>query len=395
MKPLEGIRIVDFTQAHAGSLATMILADFGAEVIKIERAGIGDLARYWAPMRDGDSGYYAYLNRGKKSIAVNATHPQGLEVVKRLISRADVVTENFKFGSMDRMGLSYEEVKKICPDIIYASLNGFGQTGPMRQAIGLDLQLQAMSGIMDQTGFANGLPTKAGAALADQLSGTYMTIAILMALVHRKKTGEGQRVDISILDSLVSVLEAAPVSLTLNGYAPQRQGNGSAWFAPCDTFQVSDGEVALSVKTEEQWHSLCRALSLEALETDDRFSSNELRCEHKEELYAALSKELRTEKKREVELWLQQAGVPCGAVRSVREAMELEPIRRRMLRNIQDAKLGNLTVPGSAIRLEQTPGNPEHGAPGLGEHTDQYLKELGYTDEIIKQLYEERILEHA
>ena len=171
MKPLTGVKIVDFTQAHAGSAATMLLSDFGAEVIKIERKGVGDLARYWEPIENGQSGYYVYLNRGKKSVSINASTPEGREILFRLIKEADVVCENFKYGSMERMGLSYETIKKVNPSIIYASLNGFGQYGIMKNAIGLDLQLQAMSGMMDRTGFAEGTPVKAGAALGDHVSG--------------------------------------------------------------------------------------------------------------------------------------------------------------------------------------------------------------------------------
>ena len=207
MKPLTGVKIVDFTQAHAGSAATMLLSDFGAEVIKIERKGVGDLARYWEPIENGQSGYYVYLNRGKKSVSINASTPEGREILFRLIKEADVVCENFKYGSMERMGLSYETIKKVNPSIIYASLNGFGQYGIMKNAIGLDLQLQAMSGMMDRTGFAEGTPVKAGAALGDHVSGLYLALAINLALIHRKATGEGQMIDIAILDALLKKSE--------------------------------------------------------------------------------------------------------------------------------------------------------------------------------------------
>ena len=253
MKPLEGVKIVDFTQAHAGSLATMLLSDFGAEVMKIERPGVGDLARYWAPMKDGNSAYYTYLNRGKKSISVNASSPEGKEIIFGLIKDADVVCENFKYGSMERMGLSYEEIKKVNPEIIYASLNGFGQTGPMKKTIGLDLQLQAMSGLMDRTGFPDGPPTKAGPAMGDQLSGTYLAMAINLALVHKKKTGKGQKIDIAILDCLFSILEAAPMTYCLTGSVPERVGNSYPSISPYDTFRAADGYVSIGISTDRQW----------------------------------------------------------------------------------------------------------------------------------------------
>ena len=232
MRPLEGIKVLDFTQAHAGSLATMILADFGAEVIKIERAGVGDLARYWAPFKGEDSAYYAYLNRGKKSISLNASSDEGKEIIKKLVSEVDVVCENFKYGSMKRLGLDYEEMKKINPSIIYAALNGFGQTGPFKEVIGLDLQLQSMSGLMDRTGFPDGPPTKVGAAMGDQFSGMYLAMAINLALIHKKKTGEGQLVDVAILDSLFSILEAAPMTKVLRGSVPPRVGNSYPSISP-------------------------------------------------------------------------------------------------------------------------------------------------------------------
>ncbi len=206
MKPLEGIKILDFTQAHAGSAATMILADMGAEVIKIERFGVGDMARYWEPMKDEKSAYYAYLNRGKKSISIDASSEKGKEIIEKLIASVDVIAENFKLGSMERMGFSYEEVRKINPKVIYASLNGFGQSGVLKNNIGLDLQLQAMSGAMDLTGAKEGIPIKIGAAFGDHVSGNYMTLGILSALVEREKTGKGKRIDIAILDSLFGIM---------------------------------------------------------------------------------------------------------------------------------------------------------------------------------------------
>ena len=207
MGPLEGIKILDFTQAHAGSLATMLLADFGAEVIKIERAGVGDLARYWEPIKNDESGYFAFLNRNKKSISLDANSAEGKEIIFTLVKEVDVVCENFKYGSMERLGFAYETFKNINPKIIYASLNGFGQTGVMKNTIGLDLQLQAMSGIMAETGKDAGIPIKIGAALGDHISGIYMALAVNLALINMKKNGVGQRIDISILDSLCSIFE--------------------------------------------------------------------------------------------------------------------------------------------------------------------------------------------
>ena len=228
MGPLKGIKILDFTQAHAGSLATMLLADFGAEAIKIERAGVGDLARYWEPLKNGESGYFAFLNRNKKSISLDAFSREGKEIIFKLVKEVDVVCENFKYGSMDRLGFDYETLKGINPGIIYASLNGFGQSGVMKNVIGLDLQLQAMSGIMEATGLAQGPPARVGAALGDHISGTYMAMAVCLALIHRQKTGMGQYIDIAILDSLCSILAEHPAVYSLEGKAAEKERGRAA-----------------------------------------------------------------------------------------------------------------------------------------------------------------------
>ncbi len=395
MKPLEGVKIVDFTQAHAGSLATMILADFGAEVIKIERAGVGDLARYWAPMKDGNSAYYAHLNRGKKSISLNAYSQEGKEILFKLIKEADVICENFKYGSMERMGLSYEEVKKINPSIIYASLNGFGQTGPLKENIGLDLQLQAMSGLMDRTGFPDGPPTKVGAAFGDHLSGTYMALAVNLALVNRKKTGEGNKIDISILDSLFSILEAAPVTYCLRGSVPERVGNSYPSISPYDSFKTNDGYVSIGVSTDDQWFRFCEALGMDDLAKDERYMTNESRGDYYESgLKQAIEEVTGKMSKFEVEEKLRQYKLACGAVCTVTEAMESEQVKEReMLVEVDDKALGKITVPGTVIKMYGTPGGISDGAPLLGEHTKYYLSKLGYSGSEIEKLIEKKVVE--
>ena len=397
MKPLDGIKIVDFTQAHAGSLATMVMADFGAEVIKIERAFVGDLARYWEPMKDGESAYYAYLNRGKKSISLNASKDEGRKILFELIKDADVICENFKYGSMERMGLSYEEVKKINPEIIYASLNGFGQNGPMKNTIGLDLQIQAMSGLMDRTGFADGPPTKVGAAMGDQISGIYMALAVNLALISKKRTGKGQRVDIAILDSIFSMLEAAPVTYHLKNEVPGRVGNSYPSISPYDTFKAKDGYVSIGVSTDRQWFKLCDALGMEHLAKDERYMTNESRGDHYESgLKQEIEKVTANLSKFEVEKRLRDARLACGAVCTVAEAMETEQVKQRnMLVEVDDKALGKITIPGTVIKMSETPGGIEFGAPLLGEHTSFYLGKLGYSDAQIQELKENKIIELA
>lgn len=396
MKLLEGIKIVDFTQAHAGSLCTMILADFGAEVIKIERPGVGDLARYWAPFKNDASGYYAYLNRNKNSISVDGSSEEGRKILLDLIKDADIVTENFKYGSMERMGLSYEKIKEVNPEIIYASLNGYGQTGPMKNTIGLDLQLQAGSGLMDRTGFPDGAPTKGGPAMGDQLSGTYMATAIMMALIEKQKTGKGQKVDIAIYDCLFSILEAAPITYCMYGSVPERVGNSYPSISPYDTFKTRDGYVAIGISTDRQWQKFCDTLGMEDLKNNELYKTNESRGDHYEEgLRQAIEDVTSKMSKFDIEQKMWDAHFACGAVYTVSEAMTTEQVKaRNMLVEVYDETIGeNVRIPGTIIKMSETPGGIEKGAPVIGRDTVKYLTGLGYSEEQINKLAEEKIVQ--
>ena len=398
MKLLEGIKVVDFTQAHAGSLCTMLLADFGAEVIKVERPGVGDLARYWAPFKNDSSGYYAFLNRGKKSISVNGGTDEGRKILLDLIRDADVVTENFKYGSMERMGLSYEAIREVNPEIIYASLNGYGQTGPMKKTIGLDLQLQAGSGLMDRTGFPDGAPTKAGPAVGDHLSGTYMATAIMLALVNKKKTGKGQKIDIAILDCLFSILEAAPITYCMTGSVPPRVGNAYPSISPYDTFRTKDGYVAIGVSTDAQWFKFCDVLGMDDLKAKEEYKTNESRGDHYENgLKQAIEAVTSQMSKFEIEDKLRAAKLACGAVYTVPEAMATQQIaEREMLKTVYDEGIGEeIRIPGTVIKMSETPGGFTEGAPTLGKHTREYLTKLGYTEEQLQALAEQKIIAMA
>lgn len=396
MKLLEGIKIVDFTQAHAGSLCTMILADFGAEVIKIERPGVGDLARFWAPFKNDASGYYAYLNRNKNSISVDGSTEEGRKILLDLIKDADIVTENFKYGSMERMGLSYEKIKEVNPEIIYASLNGYGQTGPMKNKIGLDLQLQAGSGLMDRTGFPDGAPTKGGPAMGDQLSGTYMATAIMLALIEKQKTGKGQKVDIAIYDCLFSILEAAPITYCMFGKVPDRVGNSYPSISPYDTFKTKDGYVAIGISTDRQWQKFCDTLGMEDLKNNELYKTNESRGDHYEDGLRQAIEEVTTKmSKFEIEEKMWDAHLACGAVYTVSEAMKTEQVKARdMLVDVFDETIGeNVRIPGTIIKMSETPGGIEKGAPVIGRDTVRYLTGLGYTEEQVKKLAEEKIVQ--
>lgn len=394
MRPLEGIKIIDFTQAHAGSLGTMLLADFGAEIIKIERPGIGDLARYWPPFKGDDSGYYSFLNRGKKSITVNARSEEGKEIIKKLVSEADVVCENFKVGNMERLGLGYEDLKKVNPKIIYASISGYGITGPNKDLPSYDLMLQAMSGVMDLTGFADGLPTKVGPAMGDHFSGTYLANAVCLALIHREKTGEGQRIDIGILDALFSILDAAPAANSMGETSPKRIGNVNVSVAPSDTYKTKDGHVSISVNSNAEWEKLCLVIGREELIEDPRFITNEMRVKnYTTSLKGIIEEYIDGKDKEAIENKLREAGLACAAVLTIDEAVKHPQIKaRNMLENVNDKALGDLTMPGIAIKLHGTPGKITGSAPLLGENTDEILETVGYGVEEIKQLRENKIV---
>lgn len=385
MKPFSDIRIIDFTQAHAGSLATMLLADMGAEVIKIERAGSGDLARYWAPFRDGSSGYYAFLNRGKKSVSLNLTKPEGKQAVLELIKTADVVCENFKYGSMERMGLTYESVRAVKPDIIYASLSGFGQTGPMKKNIGLDLHLQAMSGVMDATGFPGGDPVRVGVAFGDHLSGTYMAQAIALALLEREQSGRGQYIDISILDALFSLQRER---LAGAAGAAERQGNRSEKYAPCDCFRTRDGWLLLQVTRDSEWQALCTALNWDDLAAQAELAHNDGRMAHRDELAQRLGKMLADNTCEAWEQTFLAAGVPCSAVRSVKQAMT-NPRSDGLLAEVNDPAMGQLRFPDSHFHIDTADTRVTAAAPLRGQHTADCLRQVGYSAEQITALVDQ------
>lgn len=398
MKLLEGIKILDFTQVHGGSLATMVLADFGAEVIKVEEPSKGDPARQWAPMKNGQSGYFVSLNRGKKSVAVDLNTEEGKKVICDLIRQVDVIVENYKYGQMEKFGLSYENVKAIKPEIIYASLSGYGQTGPLKNHVGLGLLTQAASGLMERTGFADGSPVKAGTALGEHVGGTYLAMGILLALIEKEKSGVGQHIDISIMDSLYSILETVPVTYCMKGDVEPRLGNGDAAVTPYDTYHTNDGYIAVGISADSQWLKFCDAMRMEEAKNDKRYETNELRSANYENgLKAEIEEAMKRESKFEIQRKLRDAKLACGAVYSVEEAMNIEPIKsRNMIQKVYDKGMGEeVSVMGTVIKMQETPGSIDGGAPILGEHTREYLESLGYTEERISELAARDIVRFA
>ena len=397
MRPLEGVKIIDFSSAHAAVYSTMILADFGAEVVKIERIGSGDAARYYTPYQGNGSAYHAYLNRGKKSVSINMKDPAGKEIIKKLVAGADVVVENFRYGTLDKMGLGYETLKEVKPDLIYAGVSAFGQTGPLKKQNGLDLTLQAMSGIMDLTGRKDGPPLKIGTPIGDQFSGVYLALGIMLALVHRKKTGEGQKIDVAMLDTILPMLEMGMITPMLTGKPTVRRGNGSPVICPYDVFPASDGYVSIGISTNAQWSKFCQVMDLEDLENDPRYDTNANRAAHFDEgLREAIEAKTRSMTRTELEDKLREKGLPVGAVRTVYEASESAQIQaREMVVEVEDKACGKVRMFGIPAKLSKTPGAITDGGPLLGEHTSAYLEDLGYTKEEIQKFINDKVVAQA
>ncbi|MFQ5840104.1 MAG: CaiB/BaiF CoA transferase family protein [Candidatus Methylomirabilales bacterium] len=395
MKPLEGLKVVDLSRILAGPFCTMILADMGAEVIKVENPEGGDDTRGWGPpFLDGESGYYLSINRNKKSLTLNLKAPRGKESLTDLIRQADVLTENFRPGTMEKLGFGYEAVRVLNPRLIYVSISGFGQTGPDAMRPGYDLIVQGESGLMSITGDPEGPPTKVGTSIADIVAGMYAVQGIALALLARERTGRGQYVDIALLDSMVSLLTYQAGIYFATGQSPKRMGNLHPTITPYEPFQASDGYFTVAVGNDQLWIRFCKALGREELSTDPRFVTGAKRVEHRVALRCILEPELR---KRPVAEWLSvlnEAGVPCGAIRSLAEVFASAQLQaREMVVDAPHPKLGSVRVTGVPIKLSETAGTVVSHPPMLAEHTAEVLKSwLGMPEEAVTALRQEGVV---
>lgn len=387
MKALQGITIIDFTQRHAGSVATMILSDFGANVIKVELPD-GDPARQWAPMQNDHSVYFTYLNRGKDSICVDYTTEAGRSVILDLVKSADVVCESLPAGVMEGYGLGYEAVKAVKADIIYASLSAFGHTGPLKDKPADDLTIQAYGGMMDRTGFATSPATPVGCRVANHIAAVYLAMGINLALVHKIKTGEGQELDMAELDCLFAMMETGPWVYSITGNQLPRTGNSYPSISPYDTLRAKNGYLSVGVSTDNQWQKFCATLGMADLANNELYMTNESRGDNYEDgLKPELEAVTSTMDKFELEGKLRDAKLACAAVYTVPEAMASEHIaHREMLVKVNDAGAGEVTIPGTTIKLVGTPASIEKGAPLLGQDTMDTLAGLGYSAEAVAEL---------
>ena len=388
--PLAGIRVLDMTQVLFGPFATMLLSDMGAEVIKIERIEGGEIARGNGPLVRGISTYFLSLNRGKKSVALDLATEKGLEVFFRLVRQADVLIENFTPGTMEKLGLSYEEVRKHNPRIVYVAGSGFGQYGPYAQKPAFDIVIQAMGGIMSITGEEGGPPVRPGASYGDISAGLFMCIATLAALQERNVSGEGQMVDISMLDCQVTVQENAFVRYLNTGEIPRAIGTRHPVIAPFQTFPTKDGHVAVALRggLKDQWPLYCAAIDRVDLIDDERFRNGWLRIQNYKVLEPVLNKAMKSKTTAEWVEELEKYGIPCGPVNNIAQVVADPQIKaREMIAEVHHREAGAFKVVNTPFKFSRTPVHVEKASPDLGEHNREVLGGLlGMTEEEIEAL---------
>jgi crotonobetainyl-CoA:carnitine CoA-transferase CaiB-like acyl-CoA transferase len=375
--PLAGVRVIDLTRVLAGPFCAMALGDMGAEVIKIEEPGKGDDTRGWPPFAGGEATYFLSVNRSKKSLTLNLKAPEGQEILGKLIARSDVVLENFRPGTMDRLGFGYEALRAANPRLVYCAISGFGESGPEASRAGYDLIVQGESGVMDLTGFADGPPVKVGTSIADLVAGMAAAQGIALALLARERTGRGQRVEIGMLDVMASLLTYQAGLYWNAGGRPTRRGNQHPSIVPYEVFRAQDAYLTVGVANDSLWERFCGAIGQPDLARDPRFDTVANRVAHREQLVALLNDALGT---RPADAWLaalERAGVPAGRIRTVAEVCESPHLRARgMAVTLDHPKAGAVTAMGVPIRLHDTPGAATAPPPLLGQHTEEILTGL-------------------
>ena len=383
--PLSGFRVLDLSRILAGPWASQMLADLGAEVIKIERPGSGDDTRGWAPPHipdgegnsSGEAAYFHSANRGKRSVAINLTHPDGQALIRELVKKSDVVIENYKVGGLAKYGLDYHSLSAINPKLVYCSITGFGQTGPYANRAGYDFMIQAMGGMMSVTGEADGQPMKIGVALADVLTGLYASNAIQAALIHQMKTGQGQYIDMALLDVQVATLANQAMNYLATGQSPVRLGNAHPNIVPYQAFATADGYIILAVGNDAQFSRFCELCGETEVANDERFARNSARVKNRQQLVPQVSQWM----KRESSDWwlksLNERGIPCGPINSIEQVFADPQVRHRQLqRQLQHPTAGTVPTVANPIVFSETPIDYQMAPPLLGQHTDDVLRSL-------------------
>jgi formyl-CoA transferase/CoA:oxalate CoA-transferase len=394
MAPLTGITVIDLTRVLSGPYCTMLLADMGARVIKIEQPGKGDDTRAWGPpFVEGESAYFLSINRNKESVTLDFKDAAGREILNRLADRADALVENFRPGTLDRAGFGWEAVHARFPRLVYASISGYGQTGPRRQEGGYDAVMQAEGGLMSITGEADRPGYRLGVAITDMVAGLYAAQGVMAALLARTKTGCGQLVDIGMLDTTAALLTYQAANWFTTSLIPQRIGNRHATIAPYETFTTLDGEIVVAVGNDEIWRRFCPAIGVPALATDPRFATNRDRMANYDAMRPPIDQAFRTRTSADWVAILNAAGVANGEVRNIGQMLtDPQLAARDMIVTLMHPTAGATRVMGSPIKLSDTPPSLRSAPPMLGQHTNDVLHELGYSDEHIQQLRAARVI---
>ena len=392
--PLKGIKVVDMTAAMAGPFCTMLLADMGAEVLKIEPLGQGDMLRgFGPPFIKGESTYFMVVNRNKRSMTLNLKTPEGLDILKSLARDADVVVESFRPNVKHKLGVDYEALSALNPGLIYCSISGFGQDGPLANRPGFDPIAQGMSGFMSVTGFPETGPIRAGVAIGDSLGGIFAMYGILLALIERNRSGKGQYVSTSLLEGLVGILGFQAAKFFGTGQVPERTGNDHAMMSPYGTFKTKDSHINIAAGNQGMWERLCKTLGLETLIEDARFLTVKDRVLNRPELSSLLNEKLKGKNSGEWIEILNNGGIACGPILNIKEVFENEQVLHlKMLEEMDHPLCGKIKTIGIPTKLSRTPGSVRTPPPLKGEHTDEVLKELGLSKEVIASYHENKIV---
>jgi crotonobetainyl-CoA:carnitine CoA-transferase CaiB-like acyl-CoA transferase len=391
---LKGIRVLDLTRVLAGPYCAMLLGDMGAEVIKVEEPGKGDDTRGWPPFAGGESTYFMSVNRNKKSMTLNLKAPEGRELLKKLAKKSDVLLENFRTGTMEKLGLGYATLSKLNPKLVYCAISGFGESGPESHRGGYDLIVQAESGVMDLTGFPGGPPVKVGNSIADLVAGMSGAHGVTLALLARQRTRRGQKVEVAMLDVMASLLTYQAGMYLNAGRTPARRGNEHPSIVPYEVFKTADSYLALGVANNSLWERCCAALERPDLVRDPRYATEAARVENRTTLVPLLNEVLGVRPAEEWMKRLEAVGVPAGRIRTVPEVCESEHLRARgMLVTLPHPKAGTVKMMGVPIRLHGTPGKARTAAPVLGADTDAVLaKVLGLRRAEVQRLRKAGVL---
>ena len=393
--PLHGLTVVDFTRVLSGPYCTMQLGDMGARVIKIEQPERGDDTRAWGPpFIKSESAYFLSINRNKQSLTLDLKHPGAKKILDALLAKADVLVENFRPGTMERLLLGYEQLAARFPGLVYCSISGFGQTGPRRGEAGYDAVVQAEGGLMSITGAADGPAYRLGVAISDIVAGMFATQGIALALFARERTGKGQHVDIGMLETTAALLTYQAGMYFATGSTPGRMGNRHPTIVPYETFEAADGEFVIAVGNDDQWRRFCTVLGAEDLRADERFATNRGRITHYENLRPLLAQRVRARTRGEWVAALKAAGVPCGSVREVSEVLtDPQLVARDMVQTLEHAAAGAIKMLGVPIKLSHTAGAVRTPPPTLGQHTDDILRtDVGLAPEEIAVLRRDRVV---